>query len=502
MTNREERDVNTPPEFVTGLEFEVPENITDADVIGTVVASDPENDQLTFSITVNDNDLFEITEAGELSLADGQVLDFEAAQFHEITVAVNDSINAPVTVPVMINVTDIVEAEREDFSSFITIWDTTEDGEVITIGTSADINLVYDYTINWGDGAVEQLTEGSPSHMYESLGTYTVIIEGQFPSITMFNSQSKLNLRSIEQWGTIQWQSLEFAFSGCQNMQYNATDVPDLSQITSLKWMFLEAYQFNGDLSGWNVENVENMEYTFYNTFSFLGTGLENWNVENVTNMFSTFRSATLFNGDISNWDMANVTTTDHMFAHASSFNRDLSNWSLINVITMEGMFHEATSFQGNGLASWDVSNVTSMNQMFSEASSFSEDISGWNVNNVTIMGGMFRGAEMFNVDISGWNVGNVESMAEMFSRATSFNLDLGEWNIGTVEDMNNMFDNSGISQNNYSNTLVGWSEQQNIPQDMTLGASGMIFCDEGVSARETLINNHGWSIIGDSECN
>ncbi|MGW9686548.1 hypothetical protein [Flagellimonas sp. 2504JD1-5] len=49
---------------------------------------------------------------------------------------------------------------------------------------------------------------------------------------------------------------------------------------------------------------------------------------------------------------------------------------------------------------------------------------------------------------------------------------------------------------------LIGWSEQQNIPQNINLGADDMIYCDDGVAARDSLINDHGWTITGDSECN
>ena len=72
---------NTAP-VAEAQAFEAEENIAPEKAIGTVVATDADDDALAFSIVVNDNDLFEITSAGELSLADGQNLDFETSQQH------------------------------------------------------------------------------------------------------------------------------------------------------------------------------------------------------------------------------------------------------------------------------------------------------------------------------------------------------------------------------------------------------------------------------------
>ena len=37
-----------------------------------------------------------------------------------------------------------------------------------------------------------------------------------------------------DQWGSIAWSSMERAFFSCSNMTYNATDVPNLSAVTSM----------------------------------------------------------------------------------------------------------------------------------------------------------------------------------------------------------------------------------------------------------------------------
>src|SRR5690606_15035403 len=74
---------NSPP-VITAQTFIANENIPDDKIIGTVVANDTDDDALTFSIKTNSNDLFEITPAGVLSLANGKMLDHASAQTHSI----------------------------------------------------------------------------------------------------------------------------------------------------------------------------------------------------------------------------------------------------------------------------------------------------------------------------------------------------------------------------------------------------------------------------------
>nr|WP_262480679.1 BspA family leucine-rich repeat surface protein [Algibacter lectus] len=64
---------------------------------------------------------------------------------------------------------------------------------------------------------------------------------------------------SVDQWGTQPWKSMRNTFYNCENMEYNATDVPDLSQVTNMYQMFYQAKLFNGDIDNWDVSNVTDM---------------------------------------------------------------------------------------------------------------------------------------------------------------------------------------------------------------------------------------------------
>ena len=139
-----------------------------------------------------------------------------------------------------------------------------------------------------------------------------------------------------------------------------------------------------------------------------------------------------------------------------------------------------------------DLSHVRFMTGMFSNANLFNQDISNWDVSNVRNMKAMFSGAESFNQDISRWNVSNVRDMTYMFFRAKSFNQNLGDWDVSNVDNMTNMFTYSGMTTENYDNTLIGWSTlslQNNIRLD-----SPANYC-LSESQRQYIIDTFHWKI-------
>lgn len=90
---------------ITNQTFTATEDIDDVTDIGSVVASDEnQEDNLIFSITQNSNDLFEISETGTLSLANGSELDYESATSHSITVTITDGTdNASATITIEVS---------------------------------------------------------------------------------------------------------------------------------------------------------------------------------------------------------------------------------------------------------------------------------------------------------------------------------------------------------------------------------------------------------------
>ncbi len=136
---------------------------------------------------------------------------------------------------------------------FITTWKTNNTGTSNSTSISIPTNpaYTYNYDVDWdNDGIIDTMgiTEDF-NYDFGIAGTYIVGIQGNFPSIYFNNSGDKAKILDIVQWGNIGWQSMENAFYGCSNLNSSATDIPNLSSVTSMKSMFRVTSTFNADIS-------------------------------------------------------------------------------------------------------------------------------------------------------------------------------------------------------------------------------------------------------------
>ncbi|MEQ9299327.1 MAG: LamG-like jellyroll fold domain-containing protein, partial [Cyclobacteriaceae bacterium] len=201
--------------------------------------------------------------------------------------------------------------------AFVTTWETTSPGETIilplTDGSGFGQNYTYDFIIDWGDGTVEHNTSTDLSHTYATPGTHRVAITGTFPFMS-FNASGKNGsidkLMSIEQWGDIEWESLSIAFYNCTNLVVNATDVPDLTNLTTTS-----------------------MTFTFGNTAIVDGVG--NWDVSTVTSFDFMFYQSTNFNEDLGGWDISNITDMSDMLVDVGmsieNYDATLTGWATLD---------------------------------------------------------------------------------------------------------------------------------------------------------------------------
>ncbi|NVN18458.1 BspA family leucine-rich repeat surface protein [Muricauda sp. HICW] len=287
VTSEEVTETNEAPEMLD-QEFKANEDIDNAYEIGILVATDADDDTLTFELKENDNDLFMLSESGILTLAEGKTLDYETATSHSITVSVTDG-EETVEAIVTINVENVVESMFDDPASFIATWNMPGGGEIFVLPRNN--NYSYDFTIDWGDGTVEDFTNNDiPEHIYATAGTYTVAIQGEFPAIQVSGGDAAEQLLSVDQWGHIEWETFRDAFKGCTKLEFNASDKPDLSNVTDMVYMFQDS-NFNGDISGWDVSNVTNMSLMFLGASNF-DQDLGGWDIGNVENMSNMFDSS------------------------------------------------------------------------------------------------------------------------------------------------------------------------------------------------------------------
>jgi len=334
---------------------------------------------------------------------------------------------------------------------FVTTWKTDNSGvsedNQITIPTFP--GETYNYTVDWGDGTSTENVTGDITHTYFDAGEYTVSIYGDFPRIYLNYYGDSNKLLSVNNWGDIQWSSMESAFAGARNLDVLTEDVPNFSQVTTTANMFANCRNLKGTIS------------------------FDDWDVSNLRNMDSMFVWALLFNQQLSEWNVSNVENMNYMFGFNLEFNGDISNWNTSNVEIMAGMFDTANSFN--------------------------QDIGNWNVSNLKDMSYMFLSMETFNQDISGWDVSNVTKMTEAFQSAPLFNQDLSSWRISNVTDMSRIFQSSGLSNENYDKTLIGWSQLPSLQIGVQLDAPNNQYC-VSEEARQSIIDTFGWTINDDGK--
>ncbi|NBC64796.1 MAG: BspA family leucine-rich repeat surface protein, partial [Bacteroidetes bacterium] len=427
--------------------------------------------------------------------------------------------------------------------------------EIPTTGSGYNYDVYWEEVGNASNNGTINGNTGDLTIDFLSEGIYRVEIAGDFPRIHFNFRDDRQKILTVEQWGDIAWTSMEDAFNGCTNLTIPATDAPDLSGVTNMEAMFRWATTLNNDISHWDVSNVENMQdlFNFANTFN---QPLNSWNVEKVTNMRqmfadaaafnqnlnswdvrmvedmrSMFNDASSFNGnisswkpesatqmnsmfegardfnqDINGWDVSSVENMQSIFSGAFDFNQDLNDWDVSNVESMRDMFRFAASFDGD-ISNWNVSSVTDMHSMFSSAGDFNQDLStktvnagtaqeytAWDVSGVTIVNSMFQSADSFNRDLSSWDVSGLTNFGGMFSGADAFNQDLSAWDISGAEFMQNMLNNTGLSTENYDNTLIGWSAQP-VKSGVNLGASGLTYCDAADDRQSLTDSPNNWTI-------
>ena len=109
-----------------------------------------------------------------------------------------------------------------------------------------------------------------------------------------------------------------------------------------------------GEINNWDVSNVTDMESMFVEAISF-NQPLNNWNVSNVTNMAWMFAGTSSFNQPLNKWNVSKVRGMGYMFRAARSFNQPLNKWNVSNVTNMELMFEGARFFNQPLHAPWYV---------------------------------------------------------------------------------------------------------------------------------------------------
>ena len=357
--------------------------------------------------------------------------------------------------------------------------------------------------IDWGDGNKEVINVADYSessyvinlkHTHTTNGEYTIKVYSTTKTVFLALGE----ITKLVEWGdpTNLRLSLQSA-----NLAEVPSTLPPL--MTNLSALFFKAYNFNQDISGWDVSNITDMRNMFGQAWNF-NQDLSNWNVSKVTDMAYMFSDSRRFNQDISQWCVGLIPSLPEGFNDSGILTPENTPvWgtcpSDVVIPEADEMYFTTTageiSYQGLAGDVITLSDNVTLNVTNSSAKTYTvpagkhkvklvtERSEGYvgiagealievhnfptlsSINNIdfslnnespnlvkvptvlpsniTDLGFMFQGAGGFNQDISMWDTSNVTNMNSMFYYASVFNQPIGSWNTSKVVDMTQMFGNA-----------------------------------------------------------
>ena len=102
-----------------------------------------------------------------------------------------------------------------------------------------------------------------------------------------------------------------------------------------------KAQQKYGHMSDWDVSEITDMKGLFKDAYDF-NEDLSQWDTSKCTNMSDMFLGCTKFNSDLSRWDTSKCKSMVWMFGECSSLSCDLRNWNVSQCKDMSYMFYDA----------------------------------------------------------------------------------------------------------------------------------------------------------------
>jgi len=210
----------------------------------------------------------------------------------------------------------------------------------------------YNYNVDCNnDGEIEAYAQTGDyicDYSNSGAGIYTIRIQDNLGTGTgysrpMFNSANvREKILSIQQWGSAAWSDMNQAFKDCNALVINATDTPDLSNVSNFRLMFAGASLVNPNTSNWNMSSATDIAGMFRNTNN-ANPNTSLWDTSSVTDMSFMFDGALAANPDVADWDTSLVTNMDSMFRGAISASPIISGWDVSSVTNMTSMFEDLT---------------------------------------------------------------------------------------------------------------------------------------------------------------
>ena len=338
----------------------------------------------------------------------------------------------------------------------------------------------------------------------------------------LFGNCTSLTSINVSNWDTSNGTNFRRMFQNC-----SALTTLNLSSFNMSNAIYIDDF-FEGctslasiiGIENWDLTNVINIDRMFNGCESLDGIDFSLWNPINaVSTSFMFYKCKSMTTINLSGWSGSSITSVDAMFYDCNSATTiipmNITNLvtSLSNGAPYSGVFGRCSSLVSLDLTHWDVSNIGLFSDGNFSSGTFQNctslttlNVANWNTSNGTNFFQMFNNTPLLtNMDLSGWNTSSANNMQRMF-RSSGFDGDISSWDITNVSVFNEFLLSSELSTVNYDLLLVEWENtlQATYPNGVgyphnigiTFGNSQYTLGGQAETARTSLINNFGWTIV------
>ena len=279
-------NVNEAPTMTTG-NFSVIENAANGTVIGTVTASDPDaGDVLSYAIVSgNSNGAFAINAAtGELSVANGGLLDFETTPNVSLVIRATDAGNLSNDATTTISLTNVNEAPTMQTGAF-SIAENAAIGTVVgsVSGTDPDASDSLSYSIVGGNSngafainaATGKLTVANSAALdFESSPTFSLMIRATDAGGLTNDATTTIVLSNVNEAPTMQTAAFSIAENAANGTVIGSVSGTDPDASDSLSYSIIGntngAFAINSTTGTLSVANTAALNFEATPSFSLV----------------------------------------------------------------------------------------------------------------------------------------------------------------------------------------------------------------------------------------
>ncbi|HFD6466637.1 BspA family leucine-rich repeat surface protein [Enterococcus hirae] len=227
-------------------------------------------------------------------------------------------------------------------------WEHTETADSIIIskyiGTNTDLTIPAEFAgkqIILNSINTQQFSNSLTSLNFVSVNGKKVklLSSSMYIAFQNFSNLKKIDFSGIDLNNVT---NLENSFYQCTSLQSINFGNNTFPNVTTFKAMFFGCKNLESVIGQFTMYSANNLQDMFSgcNKLKFVDTS--KWDTKNVTNMYGLFgNNFQLSDIDVSNWDVSKVTNMELMFTSCYNIHYlDMTNWSLNNNVNLSDMFY------------------------------------------------------------------------------------------------------------------------------------------------------------------